>query len=165
MYTDWYEHIAAPFRTAPNAASALNMLDKALVALVAAAYLGVLAWLALTGDPRLARATLVPGIGFVATSVVRAAIDAPRPYELYDIDPLIKKDTHGKSLPSRHIFSAAVIACTLFWLNPWWGALAFIACAIVSYCRVIGGVHFPRDVVTALLFAFLCALVGFILIP
>ena len=165
MYEQWYERISAPFRTRPQTARALAFLDKALVALIAAVYLGVLAWLALSGDPRLARAVLVPGIGFVVVSGARVAINAPRPYEAYRIDPLIHKDTQGKSMPSRHLFSACIIACTLLWIEPWWGALAFIACAIVAFCRIIGGVHFPRDVVVALLLAFLCAAIGYILVP
>lgn len=165
MYTDWYEHTTAPLRAKPACAKALNVLDKALVIIVAAFYLGVLAWLAATADARLIRTALVPALGFIAETALRAAINAPRPYEVFPIDPLIKKDTRGKSLPSRHIFSAAIIAFALGWIEPVWGIAAAIACAIVCLCRILGGVHFPRDVAAALLFASLCAGIGFILIP
>ncbi len=165
MYTQWYEQISAPFRKNAAAVKAIGFLDKALVALVAVAYFAALASLFAAGDARFARAVAVPAVGFVAATAVRAAINAPRPYEAYPIDPLIKKDTHGKSLPSRHIFSAVIIACTLWWLNPVWGALACVMCVLVGFCRIVGGVHFPRDIVTAFLFAFVCAAIGFILIP
>ncbi len=203
MYTTWYEQISAPWRKRAWAPRVLNTLDKGLVAIVAAGYIGVLIWLLVqmvagcgdggdaaptnavnaaaasaaataTAPPSTAtvpaaarfwKTLLVPAISFVLVSVVRARINAPRPYESFDIDPLIKKDTRGKSFPSRHLFSAAIIACTLWWLSPIWGALAFIACIVVAFCRIVGGVHFPRDIAGAFVFAFACAFVGFILIP
>ena len=168
-YPNWYEHISAPWRGRPQAARMLNALDKGLVAIIAVAYVGVLAWLlarfAAQGDMRFWRALLVPAISFVLASALRKAINAPRPYEKYAIDPLIKKDTHGKSFPSRHLFSAAIIACALWWTSPALGAPAFAACLVVAFCRIVGGVHFPRDIVGAFAFALAFGAIGFILIP
>ena len=199
MYATWYERISAPWRKRAWTPRVLNALDKGLVAIVAAGYIGVLVWLfaqmviggggsgtadtasvttaasattsatAYAATPTTAvrfwKALLVPALSFVLVSVVRARINAPRPYERFAIDPLIKKGTHGKSFPSRHLFSAAIIACTLWWLEPAWGAAAFAACIVVAFCRIVGGVHFPRDIVGAFAFALACAFVGFILIP
>lgn len=168
-YPSWYERISAPWRARPGAARVMNALDKGLVAAVAAAYIGVLVWLlmllATQGDARFWRALLVPAVSFVLVSAARSAINAPRPYEQYDINPIIKKDTHGKSFPSRHLFSAAIIACALWWVSPALGAPAFAACIAVAFCRIVGGVHFPRDIAGAFAFALTFGAIGFILIP
>lgn len=168
-YPAWYARVSAPFRGNPDAPRILNALDKGLVGIIALAYIGTLVWLAFlaatAGDTRIWKALLVPAISFVLVSIFRKAVNAPRPYEVFDIDPLIKKDTHGKSFPSRHLFSAAIIAFALWWVNPVFGPIALIACAVVGFCRIVGGVHFPRDIAGAFIFAIIFALIGFILIP
>lgn len=168
-YPQWYARVSAPFRGNPDAPRILNTLDKGLVGIIALAYIGTLVWLAFlavtTGDTRIGKALLVPAVSFVLVSVFRKAVNAPRPYEVFDIDPLIKKDTHGKSFPSRHLFSAAIIAFALWWVNPVFGPIALIACVVVGFCRIVGGVHFLRDIAGAFIFAIIFALTGFILIP
>ena len=42
-------------------------------------------------------------------TLLRAAINRPRPYEALNFTPLFPKDTKGQSMPSRHCFSAAAI--------------------------------------------------------
>lgn len=165
MYQDWYAHISEPFRRRPGRTRTLGLLDRALVAIVALAYLAALAWLAATGDTRLARAIGVPAVSFAVVSALRALINAPRPYELYAIDPLIRKDTRGKSFPGRHVFSACIIACTLTWIDARFGLPAFTACALVAATRIVGGVHFPRDVVAALALGIAIGAIGFVAIP
>lgn len=168
-YPQWYARVSALFRGNPNAPRILNALDKGLVGIIALAYIGMLAWLAFlaatAGDTRIWKALLVPAISFVLVSVFRKAVNAARPYEVFDIDPLIKKETRGKSFPSRHLFSAAIIAFALWWVNPVFGRIALIACVVVGFCRIVGGVHFPRDIAGAFIFAIIFALVGFILTP
>lgn len=168
-YPAWYARISAPFHGNPDAPRILNALDKGLVGIIALVYIGTLVWLAFlaatTGDTRIWKALLVPAVSFVLVSIFRKAVNTPRPYEVFDIDPLIKKDTHGKSFPSRHLFSAAIIAFALWWVNPIFGAIALIACAVVGFCRIAGGVHFPRDIAGAFIFAIIFTLIGFILIP
>lgn len=168
-YPAWYARVSAPFRGNPNAPRILNALDKGLVGIIALAYIGTLAWLvflaATAGDTRVWKALLVPAVSFVLVSVFRKAVNAARPYEVFDIDPLIKKETRGKSFPSRHLFSVAIIAFALWWVNPVFGPVALIACVAVGFCRIVGGVHFPRDIAGAFIFAIVFALIGFILIP
>ena len=163
-YESWYERISEPFR-GDNAMRLVNVADKAMVIVVAAVYIAVLAWLFFTGDRRLPRAVLVPMFTFALVSVIRERIDAPRPYELYAIDPIIFKDTRGKSFPSRHLASAVIIACALAWLNPVLGVLGFICSIIVAFTRIVGGVHFPRDIAASIGIALACGLVGFVIIP
>ena len=91
--------------------------------------------------------------------------NAPRPYELYAIDPLIRKDTHGKSFPGRHVFSACIIACALTWIDVRFGLPAFTACALLAATRIIGWVHFPRDIIAALALGIAIDAIGFVAIP
>ncbi len=164
-YPNWYRNISEPFRT-EIAEQAIIVLDKALVAIIAVAYVVSIALLVVQGDPlRAARMVIVPAITFFLVSYLRIWWNAPRPYELYDIDPIIHKDTRGKSMPSRHIASAVIIACALAWVHLDWGAVAFAACVVVAFTRIVGGVHFPRDVAVAVAIALVCGIVGFVVIP
>lgn len=165
MYSEWYARISRPMRSAAHGPQVLAWLDKGLVCLVAALYVCALLWLALDGDARLSRLVAVPAVGFVLCTALRAAVDAPRPYELYDIQPLIAREKRGHSFPSRHIFSAVVIAYALAEVSAPLGIVGFLAAAVVCCCRVLGGVHFPRDVVAAVVLALVCGAVGFTLMP
>lgn len=107
-------------------------------------------------DPLLIPCIVVPAAGFLLVSLVRRAVNAPRPYEALGINPLINKDTRGRSFPSKHVFSSFCIAsCWTVWCAPAGCALLAAACCIAA-ARVLGGVHWPRDVVTAALLGLTC---------
>lgn len=163
-YQSWYERISAPFRSEASI-RAINVLDKALVYVIALAYIVTLVYLAVTGDPRFLRTLIVPAVTFAVVTISRMLINAPRPYEEHPIDPIVVKETRGKSLPSRHLASAVIISFALAWLNPLCGALAFIASAAVAFTRIVGGVHYPRDVIAAIIVSLVCGFLGFIVIP
>lgn len=164
-YSEWYSKISAPFRS-EIAEEAIVVLDKALVGLIALAYIASIVLLAVKGDVLAAvRVVLVPAITFALVRYLRDRWDTYRPYELYDIDPIIRKDTQGKSMPSLHIASATIIACALAWQHMDWGVLAFVACAIVAFTRIVGGVHFPRDVAVGAAISLACGILGFAIIP
>lgn len=166
MTEQHYETMTRPFRDDPNAALWLVWADKALTAVGYLAYPLLLVLVALAGSwDHLARFIAVPALGFVFLSVFRAFYNAPRPYEVLAIEPLIPKETIGKSFPSRHAFSLMMIACSwLAWNAPFGAVLVICACALAAI-RVIGGVHFPRDVVAGVAFAAACAFVGYVAIP
>lgn len=98
----------------------------------------------------------VPAFSFVVVSVFRSVYNAPRPYEVYDLTPLIAKDTKGKSFPSRHVFSNLVIAGTVFWFYPYAGVLLMLMGILLAVIRVIMGVHFPKDVIAGALGGLCC---------
>lgn len=89
---------------------------------------------------------LVPGISFVVLSMIRRGINEKRPYEDWPIEPLIPKNKKGSSMPSRHVFSAAVIAMCGLRVNAVIGVIGLVLTAIVAVIRVLGGVHYPKDV-------------------
>ena len=56
----------------------------------------------------IARAVFVPAFVFLGGTLLRARLNFPRPYEQPGFTPLVPKETHGKSFPSRHALSADV---------------------------------------------------------
>ena len=101
------------------------------------------------GPAALLYALLVPGISFVLVTILRRAIDAPRPYTVFNTPPVIPKDTRGNSFPSRHTFSIFIIGMTFCACCPipWAGPVVLALGCVLAALRVVGGVHFPRDVI------------------
>jgi membrane-associated phospholipid phosphatase len=160
MTAQEYQRISAPFRS-PNRKKGLNAVNFFLTRLCYVAYPVCLVVLAVQRDSRLLKAVLVPAVSFVLLSLYRRWNNAKRPYEVLDIQPLIQKDTKGKSFPSRHVFSVFVIAMTFLWLKPWLGVVFLAAGVLLAACRVIGGVHWVKDVVVGALAGIVAGLVGF----
>ena len=94
-------------------------------------------------------ALLVPGISFVLVTILRRAVNAPRPYTVFNTPPVIPKDTIGNSFPSRHTFSIFIIGMTFCACCPlpWSGPVVLALGCVLAALRVVGGVHFPRDVI------------------
>lgn len=115
-------------------------------------------------NPFIIRAVLVPAISFVAVSIFRHILNVPRPYEKFELPPAIKKETHGNSFPSRHVFSVFIIAMTICYVNTGIGILLCIIGIALGIIRVIGGVHEPRDIIAGALIGILSGIIGFYLI-
>lgn len=109
-------------------------------------------------------AILIPGISFVLLSLYRHVLNTPRPYEVFDLPPIIDKKTAGHSFPSRHIFSMFIIAATCFYFYPLAGVLIGLTGVALALNRVLGGVHFVKDVVAGALIGIGCGVVGFYII-
>lgn len=115
------------------------------------------------GPAALLYAIAVPAISFVLVSLLRRCINAPRPYEVFNAQPVIAKDTLGKSFPSRHTFSIFIIGMTFYACCPltWSGPAILALGCVLGAIRVLAGVHFPRDVIAGALAGILCGIVGF----
>ena len=146
-YCQFYEQLTGRIRESGAACSALRAAGRAATGVMYAAYPLLLFLLYRRGAGRaLLSAILVPGLSFVLLTLVRARIDRPRPYETWPIRPLIHKDTRGKSMPSRHVFSSAVIAMAWFLVSAPAGAALLAVTVAAAWIRVAGGVHYPSDV-------------------
>lgn len=165
-YEQRYEQWAAPLRGRPGVVRALNIVNHGIVVVFYAAYALLLGWACVSDLWKLAPLVGVTAVGFAAVSFFRRRFNAPRPYECCAIAPLIARDGAGKSFPSRHAFSAFAIAASWFAASAPVAVVLLVAAVVLAVCRVLGGVHFPRDVVvgaligsaTGALAAFLAAL-------
>ena len=102
---------------------------------------------------------MVPAVGFVLLTLVRKWINQPRPYEAWGIIPLLDKDSAGNSMPSRHVFSATIISMSCLHANLPVGLILLVLSALLGMVRVLGGVHYPKDV----LVGYACGLIWGIL--
>ncbi|GAA0361224.1 phosphatase PAP2 family protein [Alkalibacterium iburiense] len=141
----------------------INLLNRLITYSVYAIYPIIFIALIWNQDERAWRVFLAPAISFILVSIFRNKLNAPRPYEVNDTTPLIKKDTKGKSFPSRHVFSVFVIASTLYFISQPLGIILMLAGVILAFLRVIGGVHFPRDVIAGAVIGILSGVLGFYL--
>ncbi len=94
---------------------------------------------------------IVTGVPFVAVSILRVLINAPRPYELLEFYKKKPKGKAGHSFPSRHVFSVFVIATVLMTWNPLVGVGLVLLGALLAFLRVALGIHFVRDVIAGAL--------------
>lgn len=164
MKKETYIKMTQPFRDNPGMAKGIHMVNKICTMIMYVAYIFLLLYMIVLRDENLPRTFLVPAISFVVLSVGRALINRPRPYETFDTPPIIKKDTKGKSFPSRHVFSVFIIAMTIFYAHPGPGIILGIIGILLGITRVRAGVHEPRDVIAGALSGILCGLIGYYLI-
>lgn len=147
MNEQLYEKLSAPFCRNEKYARILIYTNKILTASVYLAYPVALYAAYRQSFAQLLMSIVIPGIFFVLLSMFRDRYNASRPYEKLDIEPIIKKDTKGHSFPSRHVFSAFMIDMVIFSLSKAAGIVYFIISVLIACIRVIGGVHFPKDVI------------------
>ena len=131
----------------------IKFVNKLLTLITYFAYPAMAAYLFIKGDERLFKVVAVPAAGFIMLTVFRKAVNRSRPYEKFNINPIIKKDTKGQSMPSRHIYSITVIAMTFLYVMPALGIVFLVFALILAAVRVIGGVHYPTDVLAGFLLA------------
>lgn len=159
MTKEQYEKWSSPFRKRESGAKILYVMDKIITGSIFLAYPALLLFLAVTKRyDDLIFYILVPAVSFLVVSLFRKKYSAPRPYEVLGICPLIKKTTKGKSFPSRHVFSVFIIGMTFLDWNMWFGTIILICGVLLAYIRVVGGVHFPKDVAAGALLGILCGL-------
>ena len=112
----------------------------------------------------LIRIVLVCGIPFILVSVFRYFYNAKRPYTLYEYEPIVAKEKEGQSMPSRHVFSAFVIASAFAYINWKFSIIFFVVAVLIAVHRVIVGVHFIKDVVVGAIVGIASGIIGFIII-
>ena len=160
-YQEWYDHIATNIKNKPLYLSLLRAFNRFMTVVMPIVYLTLLATTYF--QEGLGKQVLIyvfiSATGFVILSLLRKKINAPRPYEEWDIKPLLDRDSPGQSMPSRHVFSANIISMACLHANLSVGFILLILSAILSLVRVLGGVHYPKDV----LVGYACGLVwGFL---
>ena len=156
-YQEWYDHIASKIENKPIFLRLLRTFNRFMTVVMPMIYLTLLATTYLQqglGEQVLIY-VFIPASGFVILSFLRKKINAPRPYEEWDIKPLLDRDSPGQSMPSRHVFSATIISMACMHASLPIGMICLTLSAFLGLVRVLGGVHYPKDVVVG----YICALV------
>ena len=156
-YQEWYGHVASNIKNKPFLLRLLRAFNLFMTVVMPIVYLTLLATTYL--QEGLGKQVLIyvfiPASGFVILSFLRKKINAPRPYEEWTIKPLLDRDSPGQSMPSRHVFSATIISMACLHASLSVGVILLVLSALLGLVRVLGGVHFPKDV----LVGYICALV------
>ena len=156
-YQEWYDHIAGNIENKPFLLSLLRTFNRFMTVVMPMIYLTLLAttYLQQGLGKQVLMYVFIPASGFVILSLLRKKINAPRPYEEWDIKPLLDRDSPGQSMPSRHVFSATIISMACLHASLSVGVILLVFSAFLGLVRVLGGVHFPKDVVVG----YICGLV------
>lgn len=161
MTKEQYIKITEPMRNDPEKTKRIIGLNQIFTGAVFMVYPLYMVMLYVEKDPKLMKAIFVPAVSFVLVTIFRKMINVPRPYEKFEIPPVIEKDTKGKSFPSRHVFSVFIIAVAIFYSHPGPGILIALIGIVMAVIRVLGGVHEPRDVIAGAVIGLICGVVGF----
>ena len=156
-YQEWYDHIAGNIENKPFLLSLLRTFNRFMTVVMPMIYLTLLAttYLQQGLGKQVLIYVFIPASGFVILSFLRKKINAPRPYEEWDIKPLLDRDSPGQSMPSRHVFSATIISMACLHASLTMGMICLTLSAFLGLVRVLGGVHYPKDVVVG----YICGLV------
>ena len=156
-YQEWYDHIAGKIKNNPLFLRLLRVFNRLMTVVMPIVYLTLLVatYLQQGLGKQVGIYLFIPASGFVILSFLRKKINAPRPYEVWEIVPLLDRDSPGQSMPSRHVFSATIISMACLHASLTMGMICLTLSAFLGLVRVLGGVHYPKDVVVG----YICGLV------
>ncbi|WP_181146576.1 MULTISPECIES: phosphatase PAP2 family protein [Streptococcus] len=156
-YQEWYNHIAGKIENKPFLLRLLRTFNRFMTVVMPIVYLTLLVttYFQEGFGKQVLIYVFISATGFVILSLLRKKINAPRPYEEWDIKPLLDRDSPGQSMPSRHVFSASIISMACLHASLSVGVILLILSVFLGLVRVLGGVHYPKDV----LVGYICGLV------
>ena len=148
-YQEWYDHIAGKIENRTIFLRLLRAFNRFMTIVMPMIYLTLLAttYLQQGLGKQVGIYLFIPASGFVILSFLRKKINTPRPYEEWDIKPLLDRDSPGQSMPSRHVFSATIISMACLHASLSVGVILLVLSALLGLVRVSGGVHYLKDVV------------------
>ena len=149
-YQEWYQNISSRLTSHPTLLFLLRSFNRLMTVAMPLVYLALLVttYLKLGLGQQVGVYVLIPSTGFVMLSLFRKKIC-----------PLLEKDSSGQSMPSRPVFSATIISMACLHASLPVGLACLLFSALLGLVRVLGGVHYPKDV----LVGYACGLVwGFL---
>lgn len=164
-YQEWYDKRKSSLLRYPRGLQLMRVFNRMMTVLMPLAYLTLLGanFISKGLGQELATYIMVPALGFILLTLVRKWINQPRPYEAWGIIPLLDKDSSGNSMPSRHVFSATIISMACLHANLPVGLVLLVLSAFLGLVRVLGGVHYPKDVLVGYACGLLLGILFFIL--
>ena len=163
-YQEWYNKRKSSLLGHPQLLQLMRVFNRMMTVLMPFTYMSLLGtnFVSKGIGKDLAAYILVPAFGFVLLTILRKWINQPRPYETWGIVPLLDKDSSGHSMPSRHVFSATIISVACLHANLPVGLILLVFSAFLGLVRVLGGVHYPKDVLVGYVCGLLLGILFFI---
>lgn len=150
---NFYQSMLTDIRKYPTIEKTIIALTKYIPIIIFIIYPCLILYLFITRNNLLIVTILKPLSAFVLVTIIRKIINRKRPYATMEIKPLVTKDKQGESFPSRHTVSACAIALASLHVSFPLGILMMILALIVSTCRILCGVHYISDVLSAIILA------------
>lgn len=161
---EFYLNIYEYFECHQKQGKLVLKLNRFLTTSFFTAYSLLVIYLFIFNPNALLKVLLVPLLSFIALSIFRHFVNVKRPYEALNVPTLHARIKKGKSFPSRHVFSAIIIAMSFIYLNFWAGIILIILGLILAIIRVLIGVHSPLDVIASTALALIFGYIGFFII-
>lgn len=116
-YQEWYNHIAGKIENKPIFLRLLRAFNRFMTVVMPIVYLTLLTTIYFREGfgKQVLIYVFIPASGFVILSLLRKKINAPRPYEVWEIIPLLDRDSPGQSMPSL----CPVVMSFQQALSPW----------------------------------------------
>ena len=164
-YQEWYDKRKSSLLRHPQLLQLMRIFNRLMTVLMTLVYMTLLgtSFISKGLGQNIYAYILVPALGFVLLTLVRKWINQPRPYETWEIVPLLDKDSSGNSMPSRHVFSATIISMACLHANLPLGLVLLVFSALLGLVRVLGGVHYSKDVLVGYACGLLWGILFFIL--
>ncbi len=105
----------------------------------------------------LAISTIIARLGIV--NLFRFFYHRPRPFMVHEVNQLLTN--LDWSFPSGHATVFFAVAFVAYKYNKRWGAVLYVVSFFITISRIIGGIHYPSDILGGLL---LGSLVSYIVI-
>ena len=163
-YQEWYDKRKSSLLRHPQLLQLMRIFNRLMTVLMTLVYMTLLgtSFISKGLGQNIYAYILVPALGFVLLTLVRKWINQPRPYETWEIVPLLDKDSSGNSMPSRHVFSATIISMACLHANLPVGLVLLVLSGLLGFVRVLGGVHYPKDVLVGYACGLLLGILFFI---
>ena len=158
MTAEQYNQLADRIRNTPGLLTAIRVSNLLLTTLGFLSYPVLLLFLFpfnMAGSEPFLLYLAGPALAFILLSIFRRIINRKRPYERMDIKPLIDKKKKGRSFPSRHVFSFAMIAVLWYPFYPLVCLVLLVGAFLLAVIRVVCGVHTVKDVAAGALLGIL----------
>src|SRR3989344_6653896 len=100
---------------------------------------------------------LAPLLSGAILGIIRLMYNRPRPFEMIQMANQLLQHAPGGSFPSGHATFSFTIAAAMYWWRPRGGMGFVIAATLISISRVIGGIHWPMDIIAGALIGIFAA--------
>ena len=98
---------------------------------------------------------------FLINVVVKPWVQRIRPYDVNEAIHILVETPTDYSFPSGHTGAAFAVAFVVLLCMSWkWGVSVIAVASMIAFSRLYNGVHYPTDVLGALVIAFVTALLA-----